>query len=168
MWIYIWVFNFILWSTCLFLCQYSIMWFFYYCGSAVQLKIMGGDVSRNCFIVQESLVGLLFICLFSVSVVEYSSFKFYKELCWNFIRDCIDSVDGFWWPSLLCESYWSMSMGDSSIFWNLLQFSSSRTWSSCRIGLSLPWLQQDSLYHLQQLWMVLSPLFHLNPFITWI
>lgn len=69
---------------------------FYYCGSAVQLKIMGGDVSRNCFIVQESLVGLLFICLFSVCVVEYCSFKFYKELCWNFIRDCIDSVDGFW------------------------------------------------------------------------
>ena len=43
-----------------------------------------------------------------------------------------------------------MSKGDLSIFWYLLQFLSSETWSSCYIGLTLALLElnQDILYYL--------------------
>ena len=51
-------------------------------------------------------------------------------------------------------SYLSMSMGDLSVFWYLLQFLTSGTWSSCHSDISLTWLE---LY--KDLWLLLRILF---------
>jgi hypothetical protein len=61
-----------------------------------------------------------------------------------------------------------MSMGDLFIFWGLLQFLSSETWSSCHTDLPLAWLEshQDILYCL---WLLCHfPNFFLSQFIFWI
>jgi hypothetical protein len=60
------------------------------------------DSSKSSFIGLDCFgyPGFLFVCLFVCSVfpyeVENCSFKVCKELCWNFDRDCIDSLDCFW------------------------------------------------------------------------
>jgi hypothetical protein len=74
------------------------------------------------------------------------------------------------WTFLLCQSYKSMSMGELSIFWGLLWFLSSVTWSSYCTDLSLAWLEShlDILYCLWLLWGCHFPNFFLSSFILWI
>ena len=76
---------------------------------------------------------------------------------------------GLWWglhwiyklllvalPFLLCWFSQSMSKGSFSIFWYPPQFLSSKTYSSCQIGLSPPWLElyQDIFCYLWLSWKV--------------
>ena len=62
-----------------------------------------------------------------------------------------------------------MSMGDLSIFWVLLQFFSSETWSSYHTDLSLAWLEshQVILYNLWYCERCSFPAFFLGTFILW-
>ena len=62
-----------------------------------------------------------------------------------------------------------MSMGDLSIFWDLLQFFSSETWSSYHTDLSLAWLEshQVILYNLWYCERCSFPAFFLGMFILW-
>ena len=61
-----------------------------------------------------------------------------EKLSWNFVGDCIESVDFIWLDGHFHYVNPIMSMGDHSIFCRLrlLSFKSLR---SCHTGLSLPW-----------------------------
>ena len=68
---------------------------------------------------------------------------------------------------LLCWSYWSKSMEDLSIFWYILQFISSNTWSSCHTDLLFPWLVLLKIFYVissYYKWWCFSDFF-LSPFI---
>ena len=63
-----------------------------------------------------------------------------------------------------------MRMWYLAILWDLLQFLSSETWSSCQRDLSLAWLEshQGILYYLWLLWRVSFPYLFLIVFILWL
>ena len=77
-----------------------------------------------------------FVSYMKLSIILSWSVKLY----WNFDGNGIKSVDCF---------YKTVSMGNLSIFWYLLQFLYSKTWSVYHTNLSLPWLElpQDNLYY---------------------
>ena len=64
---------------------------FDYYSSVVQYEIGNGGTSRNSFIVQDCFGYPAFFYEF-----EKYPFKVYKEFCWNFDVDFIESVYCFW------------------------------------------------------------------------
>jgi hypothetical protein len=67
----------------------SVFVLIYYCSSLVQFEIKDGNNSSSPFIIQD------YICLFPYEA-ENCPFKFYKESCWNFDGDGIESLDYLW------------------------------------------------------------------------
>lgn len=61
----------------------------------VQLEIGDGERSHSAFIIQDCFRNPVeFLCVFPYEAENWH-LKDFKELCWNFDEDCIDSVDGF-------------------------------------------------------------------------
>ena len=61
-----------------------------YCSSVVELEVWDCDESRSSFIVKDCF-GYPGVFDFPYEV-KYRSFKFYKEFCWDFDGNCIESV----------------------------------------------------------------------------
>jgi hypothetical protein len=79
-------------------CSFLFFFFYHYC-SVVLLEVVDGDFSRSSFIVQDCFdylaVVCLFVCLFNIKLRIPLS-RSVKNMCWNFDRDYIESVDCFW------------------------------------------------------------------------
>lgn len=86
------------------------------------VEIRHSDIPLEVFIVQDCFSYSVFF--FNLYEVKYCSFNVYKN--------CIGILMG---TALML--YWSMSMGNLSVFLYCLQFLLFRTWSHCHTSLSL-------------------------------
>ena len=66
---------------------------FHHRSSVIVLDFSDGDSSESFLIVQDYFGYPEFALLYDV---DYFSFKVCKEFCWDFDRDCIQSIDGVW------------------------------------------------------------------------
>ena len=78
-------------AVCLFM---PIPRYFYDYGSILELEARDGDASGSPFIEQDYF-GYPWFSVFPYEV-EYCSFEVCEELCWDFDRDHIKSIDYFW------------------------------------------------------------------------
>lgn len=105
-------------------CFYISTTLFCYYGSSVQFEIRDSDTSSGSFIIQDcfSFLGFSCVCFY----MKLNFFNFYEELCWNFDKDCVESVDYFWKVDVFTILILPIhELGDLSTSYCLLQILSS-------------------------------------------
>lgn len=123
---------------------------FYYCNSLVQLKIWGGNTSSRSFITQECFSHPGFLCFhIKLKIVFSKSGKSCVKFWWQLHWICRLLLVGHFY---YINPTNSMSMGDHSIFWYLLQFLFKNVlmfFFFNHASFSLAWLElpEDILYY---------------------